>query len=777
MSLCLTYPEFDQDVAQLFAAPEKEASRKVAGTDVIESLFTEHHLRENLRWAGQLLSEVDDHAGSALFAHYQNRLKKGHKPKGVNAWLRTSVASIKEHAARFPLPLRMVSSELGRANIAREWSNRCTSIILQHSADFTRQVNAEVVLKAAMVPANQWGISPLLPQFDGPQTDRQLEMAASALMRLQDYEWWQRQVTRAWRQYAEHVAILVGRVRRGVSAYVSNHALKDHQQRKRAGMAWLKTMYAINPELELEIPLAEAVKASVANPEIRRMELMVRMRGFEDLAEEEGLVGEFYTWTAPSKYHAWSVVDNKRKAKNGEKLENWVKTIQNKKYQGFTPKQTQKYLCKQWEKARAKLDRLGIRRFGFRVVEPHHDGTPHWHMLVFVQPNQRRLLRSVLRQYAIQHDREELGRKGYRARFDWKEIKEELGSATGYIAKYISKNIDGFNMDWDDEAQEAVNTSAQAVGAWASLWNVRQFQQIGGPSVEVWRQLRRIREASRNPIIEPARRAADTGKWADFITAMGGIEAARKDHLIKLAHIIKPAANKYGEDVAKLTGLRTTDINISVNGVVSGVMLGLANIQTKVDGWELSCTGLSERSEMSFSERSDQPLSGGSQRPWSSDNNCTQGSVLSEKDRIAREMAMLGLDGVDRQRLEAGATVTIDGLYVRIRNGQLLTTTENPRFTNNGADDFGFVPQPSKQKQWYHRILGDLLSGSVPVEDFITSVPDAELGAVIHQIDSALQQERFENPQAYKENPLWVMLEQLVTDTIDDHEFRSEYLD
>lgn len=744
----MIHPVDAAEVAAFFAPAEKDQTKRVAGVAVEQTLFELHHQKEDLRWVGKLLSDIEEHAATALFNRYQYRIKKGHKTTGVNAWLRESVKNIKDHAARFPVPLRMIAGDVGRASIAREWSNRCTSIILEHSADFTRKVDAEVVLKATMQPANQWGISPLLPVFDGPQTDRQLDMAAGALARLQDAEWWLRQITRAWRRYAEHVAILVGRVRRGVSAYVSDHALKDHQQRKRAGMAWLKTMYAINPELGLEIPLAEAVKSSVANPEIRRMELMVRMRGFEDLAEEEGLVGEFYTWTAPSKYHAWTVVDKKRRERNGEKLENWVKAIQNKKYRGYTPRETQEYLAGQWSKARAKLDRLGIRRFGFRVVEPHHDGTPHWHMLIFVKPEQREMMRSVMQAYACEHDTDEL-KNGTRARFDYKEIKEELGSATGYIAKYISKNIDGFNMDWDDEAQEAVNTSASAVAAWASLWGVRQFQQIGGPSVSVWRELRRIREASQNPIIEPARRAADTGKWAEFVNAMGGIDAARKDHLIQLSHIIKPAANKYGEDVAKLTGLRTGEINISVNGVVSGVLVGLKEVQTKVEGWELSRTGLSERSEMSFSERSDQPLSGGSQRPWSSDNNCTAPSVLTEKDPLDREMAMLGLDDQDKKRLLGGSIIQIDGLYIRIRNGALLTSRERPGMQPDIDplaiwEDNEFAAIEHERLAIYRSEALTLLSNGGSLEQWLANIPEQYQQPALDQAAELIDQMEYE---------------------------------
>ncbi len=110
---------------------------------------------------------------------------------------------------------------------------------------------------------------------------------------------------------------------------------------------------------------------------------------------------------------------------------------------GNDPRATQKVPCSVWQKLE-RLCKAGIRVFGFRVVEPHHDGTPHWHMLLFVRPEQVDELRDIFVITPRLEDSEELqSYKALKARFHVESIDKEKGSATGYIAKYISKNIDG----------------------------------------------------------------------------------------------------------------------------------------------------------------------------------------------------------------------------------------------------------------------------------------------------------------------------------------------
>lgn len=443
------------------------------------------------------------------------------------------------------------------------------------------------------------------------------EDALRAVLRLESPQWWLNRLRRIHARWREHLMIAAGYVQKKSSPYSSAPCLTEWLAQKKANREYLKAMELEDQDTGERISLIDKVAGSVANPANRRRELMTRMRGFEELAKLEGLAGDFYTLTAPSRYHAMQ--------HNGRR---------NNKYCGASPRETQQYLCKVWARTRAAWKRKGIRVFGFRVVEPHHDATPHWHLLLFMRPEKVEQARDIFRKYALREDGNEPG--AWEHRLEFKPIEDALGSATGYIAKYISKNIDGFALDGekDDETGEDLKEMSLRVSAWASRWSIRQFQQIGGAPVTVYRELRRLgnRELVLHPELETARQAADAGEWDNYVLAQGGPLVERDKLRIRLNYETTENGNAYGDDVQRITG-----IYCPITG--SGSLIFTRTAQYKIVPKRQSADGVAV----------DVGFSGGSAAPRSSVNNCT-------RDPVA------GADGLEHADHEVNETVNFDAL-------------------------------------------------------------------------------------------------------------------
>ena len=418
-------------------------------------------------------------------------------------------------------------------------------------------------------------------KFPLAESDYSNDEMIAALCRVCTPEWWRRKLRNtASRQY-ENYCRKAGFISISGDIYCSDYTLRRKTEQRAKNQRLLESLEAESSSGQV-YTLAELAEKSVSNPINRRNELMTRIAGFESYVKERTYsdkklqtdvpyVGVFLTLTAPSKYHAKII----RKTAADKRY-----AIPNKKFEGANPRECNDYLCTVWANIRSEWAKRDIHPFGFRMVEPHHDGTPHWHMVLFVPEN--RLIETcyVFHHYAMREDGDEAGAEEARTAIVY--LDPAKGSAAGYCAKYISKNIDGFAIDADSYGREAVK-SAIRISAWARTWGIRQFQQIGGPSVTIWREARRILSGDLTVDIsaeaEPILKAADAGDWFTYTELMGGPICPRKERPIRPLMVEADDTNAYGEALELFKGL---------------IAFGVPTI-TRIENWTVQPAGTASR--------------------------------------------------------------------------------------------------------------------------------------------------------------------------------------
>ncbi len=125
-----------------------------------------------------------------------------------------------------------------------------------------------------------------------------------------------------------------------------------------------------------------------------------------EFAARNGHVGMLLTLTVPGRMHPKRLDDNGR-------------AVPNEKYTGETPEDAQQWLQTQWAKVRAGLARREVPVYGLRMVEPHHDFTPHWHVLLWARNAEEcRCVRVIVRHYWLNGSVREPSENRWRVMFE-----------------------------------------------------------------------------------------------------------------------------------------------------------------------------------------------------------------------------------------------------------------------------------------------------------------------------------------------------------------------
>lgn len=553
-----------------------------------------------------------------------------------------------------------------------------------------------------------------LPHWESHRNAKKIksEVIDAALCKMVCEKYWFKRMRTVQRQMVEHIAIACGSVRRGVSQYISFEGFNSWLAQVKKNHDYLKQMIVENVDDPADqAELFDMYLKSSSNPALRRQELMNRLRGIEEWAENEGHIALFLTLTAPSKYHA--------QHDNG---------TENKKYNGSSPKATQGYLNKVWQQYRALLKKRQIAFYGMRVAEPHHDATPHWHLLLYIQPQHKDEVIRLFRLKALEEDGNERGAQKHRCKVE--ECDPTKGTPTSYIAKYISKNVNGFALDGecsDEDPKMLLKDNAKRARAWASTWKIHQFQFYGDKFVTLWRELRRLAsqyakqekaeqkarekaQANENQFdlalelsekntdvlqtypkawrfddvtLSRATACADVGDYAAFVNTLtpNGFLSERKEIPLKM-HYETSAPNQYNETRQIIKGVKN--------------VFSLAEpILTRLKKWVIKKGDPNRHTEPH--ERSEAKL-GGLARPWTCVSNCNQKerSILAQKIKNAVRPIAKPLNDHQIDRLLIGKRLILNHKHsIQVINNEIVITETHRPVKAIQADQGGAL-----QKIW-----------------------------------------------------------------------------
>lgn len=452
------------------------------------------------------------------------------------------------------------------------------------------------------------------------RSDIPYDLIPGALARLRCAQWWYRNLWRLRCEWREAQLRAVSLVHKYASVYISHDALVHKREQRRKALEYFKAHDMVNEDGDT-IPMEDVVNASNSNPKHRRNEMMAAAKGLETIAELRNDCAVFYTITCPSKYHA-----------------NLVTGQPNPKWNHTSPRDSSDYLVNLFSGIRKALHKRGLRWYGVRVAEPHHDGTVHWHLLCFMRRKDRKPITTIMRNFAIREDRAELGPglgKNIKPRFFAELITNQKGTPTSYLAKYISKNIDGRGLKdtISKETGKSLKDTVENVTAWASLHRVQQFRFFGIPSRQAYRELRllagqqarkgitgRKKRRVSDKAVDDVLSAADAGCFATYILKQGGVLIPRKYHVVRTAYTEADKPSAYGDHGVRIYGVYAPRLGES------------SRICTHSSTWQIVRRASTPAVGVDLPQSVD--LRDGPAVPWTRGNNCPLEQNVNNKEGV-----------------------------------------------------------------------------------------------------------------------------------------------
>jgi len=165
-----------------------------------------------------------------------------------------------------------------------------------------------------------------------------------------------RRINSSIKQNRELVAIKLGLIGKFGTPAVSNAAINDLKQSKRKSESFMKNKVIVNKQTG---DYFSAQKLTQQKSQ-QYAENLCFLNGLNDYAIRNNFSAALITITLPTSF----------------RLKNTTKSI-------VSPLEANQFILKKWRRYKNKIDQWISPCFMFKVVEPHANGFPHWHLMFF----------------------------------------------------------------------------------------------------------------------------------------------------------------------------------------------------------------------------------------------------------------------------------------------------------------------------------------------------------------------------------------------------------
>ena len=419
---------------------------------------------------------------------------------------------------------------------------------------------------------------------------------ASQFSRSCSATFWRRALCTRIVRAREQAFLRLGMVGTGSEKYASDLSVDARELQLRNQQKWMNDTYLVlakskdvsgaEPD-QRKIPLINVVQ----RPEARFAKLYSFVKAMEILGEESKLNSAMLTITLEPKWHP--------NPSHGRK-----------QWNGRSPREAHQSFCKRWQAIVRDLHRRNIRLSGLRVVEPHGDACPHYHIWLLYRPEHESQILLAIMQYfpdrlrvataarlstgKVAHNQivyenrhaliassPKLCSAKARAQVVFSKINPAVSKGASYAAKYLMMTLP---VNFEKDGQKGVKktgednsskgSSLTRVDSFRAVWGISRGQLFGvAKCLTVWDQLRKMACAPENWILRDlwtkARGGTDggrikkgSGKRGDalaFLKALGGLDAARNGKQnakrLALARLVEEGVNRHGDRIEKTIGI------------------------------------------------------------------------------------------------------------------------------------------------------------------------------------------------------------------------------